>query len=381
MLVTWPLWWPAGGEDQYPSIPLLGWPSVQTPSIWLRALTAGSVVFLVAAALSRRSPSVWWGGVVVCFVLSFLLDQHRLQPWAYQTAVYAVVFACCDRERAQRLLIPLVASIYFFSALGKLDYQFVHTVGQNFLRQLWFPMQDWLPELDPTTATKLAFVFPLIEISAATGLLIRPSRRFAAWVIAGMHLSLIAMLGPWGADHSTGVLVWNAVLIGQVFLLLLRHHDPVSIETTDRPNPAGRIRLRTAMAMTVVGIAMLAPLGERLGYWDHWLSWSLYSPHTCRADIELHSSCLDRLPNSVRVHVLDDRDGDRWHRLSIEQWSLQNRRVPVYPQSRYQLALARWIARTGALDREIRVTYRGVSDRWTGAREEQRLLGKRNLWN
>lgn len=375
MTVTWSLWWPNGEIDQYPSLPWMSVLAIPSLFIGLRVLTVGCMLFLFGAAMSRNSPSRWWMGVVLCLGLSFLLDQHRLQPWAYQTAIYGVVFASCHRLWERRLLTVLVASIYFYSALGKFDFQFAHTVGQDFLRQLLAPLHAFLPAIDPSVATKLAFAFPSIEITAAIGLLVQPCRSIAAWVLIGMHVSLILMLGPWAADHSPGVLVWNAVLIGQAYLLLVRTRVCEPNETIESTRP------KSVMAMIVIGLAVIMPIGERWGYWDHWLSWSLYSPHTSRAEIQLHASCLDRLPSSLRDHVLDDQDGDHWHRVSIENWSLHSRRVPVYPQARYQLELARWIAKAASIDREIRVTDRGVSDRWTGARKEQQLLGKRNLWN
>lgn len=348
--------------------------------IGLRFLTAGCLVCLFAGATERISPRRCWVGVVICLAFSFLLDQHRLQPWAYQTATYGVIFASCNRIWERRLLTVLIVSIYFYSALGKFDYQFAHTVGQDFLSQILSPAAAVLPVIDPAVATKLALIFPSIEIIAAIGLLLSPFRSAAAWILIGMHATLILMLGPWAADHSTGVLAWNAILIGQAYFMFIRSPD----SETDPPRlPASPtpISPKPIVATILVGLAVLAPIGERWGYWDHWLSWSLYSPHTSRVSIQLHASCLNRLPTELREHILEDRDGDRWHRVSIENWSLASRRVPVYPQARYQLQLARWISTAAEIDREIRVTHASVSDRWTGVRDKKQLLGKRNLWD
>ena len=49
-------------------------------------------------------------------------------------------------------------------------------------------------------------------------------------------------------------------------------------------------------------------------------------------------------------------------------WSLQTLGVPIYPQARYQLAVAEKLAREHKLGSAIRVIVRGVSDRWTGER-------------
>ena len=105
----------------------------------------------------------------------------------------------------------------------------------------------------------------------------------------------------------------------------------------------------------------------------------LYSPHNSRVEIEIHSSAIERLPNQIQEFIEDDWDSDRWQALNIGDWSLRVRRVPVYPQARYQLALAGELARHYQLSTAIRVRQRGVSDRWTGAREERRYLGQKEI--
>jgi hypothetical protein len=129
----------------------------------------------------------------------------------------------------------------------------------------------------------------------------------------------------------------------------------------------------------LVVIALAAPLFERSGYWDHWPSWSLYSPHTSRVEIELHRSALDRLEPALQAYADEDEDRDGWHGLDIERWSLDNRGVPIYPQARYQLLLAAEIASAYQLSDEIRARVRSVSDRRTGRREDRLLLNRREI--
>ena len=114
-------------------------------------------------------------------------------------------------------------------------------------------------------------------------------------------------------------------------------------------------------------------------YWDHWLSWSLYSPHTSRLELEVHNSAINKLGPQIKRHVAPDSDGDRWHRLALDHWSLTDRGVPLYPQGRYQLGLALSMAAKKGLRDDIRGRLRSVSDRWTGRRQEKRLLGVEEL--
>lgn len=373
--VTWPLWFPVLSTSDYPSIGLGFRADFASKSIVLTGLSlllcAGLLVVLVAPG--KRRPV--WGWIAASLWFSFLLDQHRLQPWAYQLALYALVFASMGPRRSRRLLIPLAASIYLYSAVGKFDYQFVHTVGQDFLTTLARPIGG-LPETwQASTWARLALIFPVSELMLGIGLLFRRARPVAGVGVMAMHAALIMILGPWGLDQSSGVLVWNAALLVQAYVLM------VSPGWSKSHVPAGEdslrcIRLLSPLATLVLGIALVAPLAERRGYWDHWLSWSLYSPHTSRVTIEVHRSSLQRLPDSLSGYLDEDPDGQRWHQVDAAGWSLGTRLVPIYPQSRYQLALADNLARQYGIEPDaIRVRVRSVSDRWTGQRDEDFLMG------
>jgi hypothetical protein len=340
------------------------------------ALVVGLLLIVVAP---QRFRSLWWL-VAACLLVSFLLDQHRLQPWAYQSAIYALVFAAIDPPRTRRYLIPLAASVYLYSAAGKFDFQFAHTVGQDFLDAVARPIGGLPDRLDESARAKLALIFPAMELLCGVGLLIRPVRIVAAVVVIMMHATLIIVLGPWALDHSYGVLVWNLLLIVQAYVLMIKPEWSARSSRRDRDRldceSSQSNRVASCFVCGVVLLALVAPLLERFGYWDHWTSWSLYSPHTSRVEIELHRSAVDALHPSLRTFVEKDENDDGWRKLAIERWSLSCRGVPIYPQARYQLALAEKIATQLRLTDEIRVRVRGVSDRWTGQRDEQLLLGR-----
>ncbi len=227
---------------------------------------------------------------------------------------------------------------------------------------------------------KLALIFPAMELLCGVGLLFRQTRIIAAVTVITMHATLIFVLGPWALDHSHGVLIWNLLLIVQAYVLMIKPEWSERLNEQDRDQldseSSKSNRVGSWIVCGVVLSALVAPLLERFGYWDHWTSWSLYSPHTSRVEIELHRSAVDTLPSSLRTFVEEDDNGDGWRKLAIERWSLGSRGVPIYPQARYQLALAEQIATQLRLTDEIRARVRGVSDRWTGQRDEQLLLGR-----
>ena len=378
VVLTYPLWISTSGAT-YPAIPL--WVGLESASfLAIPALLILLVALTLAIFMPDRFGWAWWL-VAGSLLIAFLTDQHRLQPWAYQSCLYALIFASMNECVGRKFLIPLAASVYIFSAAGKLDFQFAHTVGQEFLETIAAPLGGIPESIDLSVRNRLALVMPGVELIAGICLLPRMTRRGAAMVLIIMHLTLIAMLGPWSLDHSRGVLIWNGMLIAQAILLMMGRApsaDP-SQQSDSAQKLVGRFTTLQWIVGGVVTVGIFAPLFERAGYWDHWTSWSLYSPHTSRAEIELHQSVIGTLPSEIEEHLLEDSDGDGWHRLSLEQWSLAERFVPLYPQARYQLALAARLARDHNWDRDMRVRLRGVADRWTGERTDTRLLGKQQI--
>ena len=286
-------------------------------------------------------------------------------------------------------IIAIAASIYIYSGVGKLDYLFAYSVGQAFLDALSSPLGGIPNSWTSDARAIVALLFPLAEILTGVGLLIPRFRRGAAALLMLMHVGLVLVLSPglfWlrGLNHSVGVLLWNALMCGQAFVLWRTGSMPLSqleSSTAIPSNQSAGWHKQSARIFVggVVIAAVVAPLMERWGYWDHWPSWALYSPHTSRVDVQLHRSVINRLPASVQKHVREDTDGDRWHTLDLAGWSLGQRYAPVYPQARYQLLLAIHLADRLPLDDEIRATVRHAASRRDGRRQERPLLGRSEL--
>ena len=339
-------------QTDYPSVGVL---SLSPAAALTLSRVATGVLIVLATALPflGRRRRVGWTVVAVLVAVLAATDTHRLQPWLYLAGVLAALFATAGASRLTAHRVVLV-SLYLYSGLGKLDYQFVHTVGREFLDVATFGVADRWP--DPARVAA-ALAMPTLETVGGLLLIHRRTRPVGRWFITALHLSLIALLGPWSLGHSAGVLVWNAVMIG--YIQTLFRDDPPRIE--DHPP----IRLAAKLITLVV---VLAPLTERLGYWDHWSSWQLYAPHTSRTDIDVLETAATRLPESIRNH-LGPPGPLGYRRLDAAAWSLAARGVPVYPQARYQRRLGGTLAERYDLAGAVRMTERSAADRLTGRRD------------
>lgn len=351
-------------------------------------LLAGLIIAIAAGR--EKHIQLGWMTVAGSLLACFLIDQHRLQPWAYQSSFYALIFWTMNPTSGRKWLMPLAASIYVYSAAGKFDFQFQHTVGQDLLG-IVAQLLGGLPlNLDAHTATRVTLLFPTVELLAGLGLFLPKTRRSSVIILVVMHMTLLVLLGPWGLNHSRGVLLWNVMLTIQAYFLFwvrpgmvpISPNSTTSADQASQQNSNGPVRRVAALCCRLlIMLAIVCPLLERSGYWDHWTSWSLYSPHTSRAEIELHRSAGSRLDPDLTRFLEDDDDSDGWQRLSLESFSLGSRFVPIYPQARYQLAIANQICSSNELDNEVRVKLKGIADRWTGKRSESRLIGKQQIQN
>ena len=369
IVATWRLWTP---QDQFPQIPFLEW-LCRAPA-WLDWLAlSGMTIGLLLCVLggdARPLPRTGLSLFTACLAASVLLDQHRLQPWAYQFLIAGAVLCLVPTAYGLRLLRLLVVSIYLWSAVSKLDSAFLESHGQLLLDGLIraVRLDEW--EWSPVTGRAAAAAFPLGELVIGV-LLSVPRTRI--WGLGGslvMHGVLLLSLGPFGLDHKPGVLIWNAYFIGQNLLLFRR------VGSVEANAPRRRVEgTGAAAATTLVALAAILPALESIGRWDHWPSWAVYSSRPAIVTMLVHDTRIDDLPPSLQLCVGPSEPLSEWRPVSIEHWSFQAVNCPVYPQERYRLAVIRAVAEQADLRDDVIVRLESAPDRWTGKRAQRELRG------
>ncbi len=370
---TYRLWIPQTVFPQVPAFEILCDAPAWLDLFCLASLLAGLV--MLAIWRSEYLSKCGCGFVLATLTVLFSLDQHRLQPWAYQLWLFAAIWLCCGTCFRLRLMQWLMVSIYFYSAIGKFDFEFLHTVGQQMLGGMVkllgqdpVGMPSWL-------RLTLVSTLPLCELAIAGGLVWRKSRRVAGCFAIGVHLTLIVVLGPFGLNHRLGVLLWNAQFAVQAYLLFvvrrIPNGDQAKCEQQGALKSKGRVQMGIQACCTaLIAIAMIMPITERFGIWDHWPSWALYAPHSSRARVEVAGPTLNRLPAELVALVSKPSpEADEmleWVYVPIDVWSLESLDTPIYPQARFQFGVARQIASEINSEFQIRVTILSSASRFTG---------------
>ncbi len=397
VLFVWtsPLWL---GTTGFPQVPLAAighrLPSAMD-GVWYAFVLASMISVLVLSLASR-----WRGNLVsslarwplVTFVLTFtplvVGNLHRLQPWAYLAWLTAVAMLCRPKL-ALVLLRVLVISIYFHSALSKLDYAFVSTLGMTFWESIRASVG--LDKGGGQLNQLVVFVFPMTELLVAVGLIFRATRRTAFGLAVLMHVWLIWLLA-FRLKHEAPVVVWNLYFIWQAVVLFAgrANTDHATLDSRVaqlRLHANDKYPMLTAVykrvGLVAILLAVMLPFLEPIGWFDHWPSWGLYAPRNSRCRLFVRDLAADRLPDEWRLASAPSLDVEQgWNpglEVAISAASLRQAGVPIYPQDRFQLGVAIDIVRRYGLEEEATIILESASDRTTGRRKRQSFRGRTEI--
>jgi hypothetical protein len=369
IVATWRLWTP---QDQFPQIPILE--SLCRAPAWLDWLALSGIgIGLLLSLIGGEVRPISRAGLALfttCLAASILLDQHRLQPWAYQFVIVGAVLCLAPTACGLRLLRLLVVTIYFWSAVSKLDAAFLVSHGQLLLDGLCRAVRLDAGAWSADVRRAVAAAFPLGELAVGALLLMPRARVVGLAASIVMHVVLLLTLGPWGLDHKPGVLIWNVYFIAQNVLLF---------RPTSAPEPPAQVgglaQYRSAAATIVVALATIMPLLESTGWWDHWPSWAVYSSRPATVTMLVREARLDDLPPTLRTCVGSPEPLTDWHPVSIDAWSFDLLQCAVYPQERYRLAVIGAVAEEAGLGDDVRVRVESSPERWTGDRTKVEYVG------
>lgn len=355
MAISWPLW---VNGDSFPRVPWFGWVRLLPAwASWIRFVVAligivaasGSPDWRLFGVKSRfdgtklRDSALFLGLIFSWWMV--LEDQFRLQPWMYQFLLMGFVLATCPERYSIMLFRWLVIAIYFHSGLSKLEPTFLGGTGRQFLHFLTRPfgIDSW--SWSNALRDRVVLLIPCWETGVATCLALG-ARRIGVVCAVLQHVGLLVILGPWGLGHSANVLLWNVAMSAEVAWLFwitqVDSETPVPVDTSTW--------IKQALATAVIVAACVLPFGERIGWWDTWPSFGLYSTSDT-IDIIARGPGVAELQGLPGVGLDPPPRGFGAATISLAEWSLSTRRVPIYPSERALNGVAEALA----------LRYRGIA--------------------
>jgi hypothetical protein len=323
------LWW---GPRDYPRAPLVALASAQVPAIerTLAGLLAAALLALVWRPSQRAFATLACLALVGCW----LLDQSRLQPWAFLYGLILLRAATLsprplsiDARLADHVRVLLACS-YFWSGLQKLHVLF----GPVSLGSLVEPLLPDYAELPAPARIALGLVLAASESLIGVAFLFQRTRRIAALAVIAMHALLLLVLAV-GLRWNPVVWPWNVAMAVLAWCV----RAPTAGEV-----PGGYARLlwgRDLVARALLVLLGLLPALSFVDRWDAYPSLALYSPRIEGARICFGEGVKGRLPPELQALLVTRAPHS--YELWIEDWSQADLNVPAYPSERVLRAVAR----------------------------------------
>jgi uncharacterized membrane protein YphA (DoxX/SURF4 family) len=319
---SWRLWI---SRPYYPLVPVLDFlRPLPHPYDWLAL--GGLAGLLVATAFRPRSRLVL-SLLLTEFVLLFLQDQSRLWPSFYQfffmllqLLSYRAALGACDAPRVLAGMRLILAAVYFWGGVQKLNPHFFHEEFPWFVE----PITHRLP-FDVPMLPALGLLAALFEVAIGIGLLTRRFRRIAMYEALLMHGVIFFCIGPLRDDWNNSAWMWSLTVAVQVWVLFHRAPAFEFRILFDAPRWAAAPQL---LAVLLIG---MMPVLNNFNRWDSALSFNVYTGNVSYAEIHLHPDAVAQLPSALQEFV--SREGDEAV-LHLNRWALSEFNANPYPELR-----------------------------------------------
>lgn len=342
------LWFPTARS--FPRAPLIvAFPDNVVPA--LEYLLSVLLLFALVALIFVKRPFKYLIAAIILLSVLVVLDQTRLQPWVYQYLLLFVVTALYYRQHeSARISLPtlqlIVASLYFWGGIQKLNYSFAHEV----LPQILASLQNGLM-LSQTQLSVLGVAIAGMETLIGCGLLVRKTRWLAVWLALAMHASILVLLIVQG--RNSVVWIWNAALVLIVMVLFWRSDTSLVPVFSGWREANASARLSIILAV----VCAVLPVLSFRGWWDMYLSSALYSGNTVVAVVRLDGPTYKNLPAVAKRQIFAMKSGEQM--LPFFEWSMADLNVPPYPERRVFIQVARAVCKFGGEDSHAELIMKG----------------------
>ncbi len=314
--------------DNLPIIP----PSIETILFVL-------LIGLLATILVFPKPQKFIFSALAIAAIFAFFDQMRWQPWFYQyffmlATIGLFSWNYFDTEKRQAVLNTsrlIVASIYFFSGLQKVNPDFMGGVFPWMIE----PITKLFPVPLQIFPLSLGVIVPFLEMGIGLGLLSKKYRKHAT-VLALLMLGFVLFtLGPLGHNWNSVVWPWNVAMALFAVILFWRAENFSFRDILWVKNfPFQKIILVLFVVMPALSFFNL---------WDSYLSSTLYSGNTNSAQIYINDSVKQKLPTEIQRYVIKTEANGNV--LDFFGWSFDELNVPPYPETRVYKDIARSICK------------------------------------
>lgn len=317
-IISWKVWL---ADRLFPIVPPLNFlfvPSIIHLVLFIFSLAA---IFALLIFPSNRQLQP---GVIIIEVLSCVLDQNRWQPWEYEYIfiILALVINYKNEKTAIASIAFIFISIYFFSGLGKMNPLFSQYLRNVIVNLGIFHASD--SHINNMLLYHAGYFLGIIEILLSIGLLFKRTVKATALFLILMHLCIIVIFGPLGINYDKIIWPWNIAMIPCLYAFFISNH-PVLISIQS---------IKPGWNKLIILFFGILPFLNFFGYWDYFLSSSLFSYKSPNMYVYIHNKEASKELQpyfSLLKNKLSDSNAAL---INIREWSFKEIQSPAYPELR-----------------------------------------------
>lgn len=309
----------------FPVIPMFEW--IPIPTGFMEYLFWGVLFTSQLIYIFYNKRWLGWLALLTYVYLAFV-DQNRLQPYFYQSALTLLAILIFPNKRDSKKVLYTVILIffatYFWSGIQKLNeafyIQWLGALNKHFscvdtTDNALICLPQWFLKV-------FTYAVPWLEASMGIMLLFNFTRKFAIGFILGMHAIIVFLLFYLGYGYN--VVPWNIQNMISVVALFygLQTLKPLDFFIA-------KFDIRRAL---LVFIVLILPLANNLaGYYDNLLSFHFFTADLHYYNVYIHEDLKDKLPDNAKKFYRE-WEGETY--INMNEWAQYDNKVLFYPEER-----------------------------------------------
>lgn len=282
-------------------------------------------IFSVAALfILLLFPSKRWlqKGIIFIEIFFCLLDQNRWQPWEYQYIfiILALVINYKNERNAVASIAFIFISVYIFSGLGKMNPVFSQNIRQEIIHAGIIHVNNLFQY--NFLLFHCGYILGFIEILSGIGLLFHQTNKIAAAILIIMHISIAVLFGY--INYDLIILPWN-IAFAMILFIFFISNKPILIRVS---------ALKQKWNFLFIIFFAAIPVLNFFGYWDFFLSGSLFSYKTPDMYIFIHKQGSGKVLSPFFEINKNKIPGSNAILINVRTWAFKEMQVPAYPELR-----------------------------------------------
>ncbi len=242
----------------------------------------------------------------------FIIDINRLQPSFYIMALLLFCYAFQESSKfSNHLVLLLFAAVYFWSGVHKLNIYFL---------DVWLNgLNNRIPFVPYFLRVGFTYSIPILEASFGLSLLFKTTRKIGCLLLILMHLIILTAF--FFMKTGSNVVPINLLMIGILFTVIYSVNDSFN----------DIIPFSSQKAILII-VVWLLPFTNFLGFWDHFVSFSIFSGKPKYAYIVINDAKLEKeLSKSFKPYIMDYNNQKI---ISISGLAYDKKGIMIYPETR-----------------------------------------------